>query len=174
MMLSRFWMVHWRYIYIPPQPPHQKKKKGKSKKSKHYHRHYSLVLSNIYFGPPNVRDKDDLHVVNQKCQEFDIVCLSDCFIYYRCKLQSFMPWNYLCYAWILFLQGRQGIVRHMYRGTLFIYDENQEENSGIFCTKSDLCESISPPKDSFGKAVSGSFSVFFCVQISFGFLCVAG
>ncbi|ONK75729.1 uncharacterized protein A4U43_C03F19930 [Asparagus officinalis] len=58
------------------------------------------------------------------------------------------------------LEGRQGTACHMYKGTLFIYDESQEGNSGIFCTKSDLCEKITPAKDSFGKGnkASSSFS----------------
>lgn len=45
---------------------------------------------------------------------------------------------YIC----LFLQGRQGIVRKIYRGTIFLYDENATENGGYFCAKSQMCEKI--------------------------------
>lgn len=45
---------------------------------------------------------------------------------------------YIC----LYLQGRQGIVRKIYRGTIFLYDENETENGGYFCAKSQMCEKI--------------------------------
>ncbi|XP_010933199.1 uncharacterized protein [Elaeis guineensis] len=52
------------------------------------------------------------------------------------------------------LQDRQGIVRHMYKGTLFIYDENETENSGFFCAKSASCENL---KELKGEKSSHSF-----------------
>ncbi|XP_008794002.2 protein RNA-directed DNA methylation 3 [Phoenix dactylifera] len=53
------------------------------------------------------------------------------------------------------LQDKQGIVKHMYKGTLFIYDENETENSGFFCAKSASCENM---KESKGEKSSHSFS----------------
>ncbi|CAL5343301.1 unnamed protein product [Camellia sinensis] len=40
------------------------------------------------------------------------------------------------------LQGQQGIVKKIYRGTMFLYDENKQENSGYMCCKSQICEKI--------------------------------
>lgn len=47
---------------------------------------------------------------------------------------------------VVFWQDRQGIVKHMYKGTLFIYDENETENSGFFCVKSASCENMKESK----------------------------
>ncbi|KAJ4978364.1 hypothetical protein NE237_009144 [Protea cynaroides] len=44
-------------------------------------------------------------------------------------------------------KDRQGIVKQMYRGTLFIYDENQLESGGYFCSKSQFCEKFKHSKD---------------------------
>lgn len=41
---------------------------------------------------------------------------------------------------LLLFQGRQGVVKQIYRGTVFIYDEAEQENSGFFCCKSQNCE----------------------------------
>ncbi|XP_020091605.1 protein RNA-directed DNA methylation 3 isoform X3 [Ananas comosus] len=46
------------------------------------------------------------------------------------------------------LEGRQGIVKHLYRGSIFIYDENETENSGFFCAKSESCEKIKKSRES--------------------------
>ncbi|XP_004308761.1 PREDICTED: transcription elongation factor SPT5-like [Fragaria vesca subsp. vesca] len=51
------------------------------------------------------------------------------------------------------LKDRQGIVKQVYRGTIFMFDENETENGGYFCSKSHMCEKIklsidvSPEKD---------------------------
>lgn len=37
-------------------------------------------------------------------------------------------------------QGREGVVKQIYRGTVFIYNEAEQENSGYFCCKSQNCE----------------------------------
>ena len=42
----------------------------------------------------------------------------------------------------LTLQGRQGLVKKIYRGVVFLYDENETENNGYFCSKSQMCEKI--------------------------------
>ncbi|XP_061363980.1 protein RNA-directed DNA methylation 3 [Gastrolobium bilobum] len=39
-------------------------------------------------------------------------------------------------------KGRQGIVKHIYRGIVFLYDENVEENGGYFTSKSNMCEKV--------------------------------
>ncbi|KAJ7975010.1 Transcription elongation factor Spt5 [Quillaja saponaria] len=39
-------------------------------------------------------------------------------------------------------KGKQGIVKKIYRGTIFLYDEREEENGGYFCSKSHMCEKI--------------------------------
>lgn len=42
----------------------------------------------------------------------------------------------------LTLQGRQGLVKKIYRGVVFLHDENEMENNGYFCSKSQICEKI--------------------------------
>ncbi|XVE75442.1 hypothetical protein DITRI_Ditri12bG0094200 [Diplodiscus trichospermus] len=39
-------------------------------------------------------------------------------------------------------EGKQGIVKQIYRGTIFLYNENETENGGYFCCKSQMCEKI--------------------------------
>ncbi|WJX15184.1 hypothetical protein P8452_05362 [Trifolium repens] len=39
-------------------------------------------------------------------------------------------------------QGKQGIVRHIYNGTVFLYDGNEEENSGYIAAKATMCEKV--------------------------------
>ncbi|XP_058181374.1 protein RNA-directed DNA methylation 3-like [Rhododendron vialii] len=45
------------------------------------------------------------------------------------------------------LQGRQGIVKQIFRGTIFLYDEIELENSGYICCKSQICEKIETGDD---------------------------
>ncbi|KAK8609561.1 hypothetical protein V6N13_062007 [Hibiscus sabdariffa] len=45
-------------------------------------------------------------------------------------------------------EGKQGIVKQIYRGTIFLYDENETDNGGFFCCKSPMCEKI---KQNFDK-----------------------
>lgn len=40
------------------------------------------------------------------------------------------------------IQGKQGVVRQIYRGIIFLYDESEEENGGYFCCKSQSCEKV--------------------------------
>ncbi|CAL9106355.1 unnamed protein product [Musa textilis] len=62
------------------------------------------------------------------------------------------------------LQGREGVVKHMYKGTLFIHDEYETKNSGFFCVKSMSCEKVKESKNSYGvkagkgKEANASFS----------------
>ncbi|XP_066364221.1 protein RNA-directed DNA methylation 3-like isoform X2 [Miscanthus floridulus] len=39
-------------------------------------------------------------------------------------------------------QGKQGVVKHLYLGILFIYNESESENCGFFCAQSGSCEKI--------------------------------
>ncbi|KAK6933434.1 NGN domain [Dillenia turbinata] len=39
-------------------------------------------------------------------------------------------------------EGKEGIVKQVYRGIVFLHDENELENSGYVCTKSQRCEKI--------------------------------
>ncbi|XWS08023.1 hypothetical protein CRYUN_Cryun41cG0041600 [Craigia yunnanensis] len=39
-------------------------------------------------------------------------------------------------------EGKQGIVKQIYRGTIFLYDENGTDNGGYFCCKSQMCEKV--------------------------------
>jgi hypothetical protein len=40
------------------------------------------------------------------------------------------------------LQGKQGIVRHIYQGIVFLYDGNEEENGGYVTAKAIMCEKV--------------------------------
>ncbi|GMI80580.1 hypothetical protein HRI_001727200 [Hibiscus trionum] len=44
-------------------------------------------------------------------------------------------------------EGKQGIVKQIYRGTIFLYDENETDNGGFFCCKSPMCEKIKQHSD---------------------------
>ncbi|KAM7268757.1 hypothetical protein ACFE04_010923 [Oxalis oulophora] len=46
-------------------------------------------------------------------------------------------------------KDKQGIARQIYRGVLFIYDENETENGGYFCCKSQMCEKVKLSVDLF-------------------------
>ncbi|CAL9773923.1 unnamed protein product [Musa acuminata subsp. burmannicoides] len=48
------------------------------------------------------------------------------------------------------LQGREGVVKHMYKGTLFIHAEYETKNSGFFSVKSVSCEKVKESKNSYG------------------------
>ncbi|EOY18833.1 Kow domain-containing transcription factor 1, putative [Theobroma cacao] len=39
-------------------------------------------------------------------------------------------------------EGKQGMVKQIYRGTIFLYDENETDNGGFFCCKSQMCEKV--------------------------------
>jgi hypothetical protein len=52
------------------------------------------------------------------------------------------------------LQDRQGIVKQIYRGIIFIYDQNETEDGGYFCSKAQMCEKIKLSFDAcYGKVV---------------------
>jgi transcription elongation factor SPT5 len=42
----------------------------------------------------------------------------------------------------IMLQGKQGVVKHLYMGILFIYNESESENGGYFCAQCGSCENI--------------------------------
>ncbi|XVF83034.1 hypothetical protein PTKIN_Ptkin16aG0100000 [Pterospermum kingtungense] len=48
-------------------------------------------------------------------------------------------------------EGKQGLVRQIYRGTIFLYDENETDNGGYFCCKSQMCEKIKQLFDAFSE-----------------------
>lgn len=55
------------------------------------------------------------------------------------------------------LQGRQGTVKHIYRGVVFLYDENETENGGYFCCKSKICEKVKFSPDTCTEKVGLNF-----------------
>lgn len=53
----------------------------------------------------------------------------------------------LCKRFLLLMhkiqfQGKQGVVRQVYRGIIFLYAEGEEENGGYLCCKSQSCEKV--------------------------------
>lgn len=51
------------------------------------------------------------------------------------------------------LQDRQGIVKQIYRGTIFIQDEIETENGGYIYARSQLCEKVKFSFDASNKKV---------------------
>jgi hypothetical protein len=49
---------------------------------------------------------------------------------------------------LIYLQGKQGVVKHLYMGILFIYNESESENCGFFCAQSGSCENVKKRKES--------------------------
>ncbi|XP_022990198.1 protein RNA-directed DNA methylation 3-like [Cucurbita maxima] len=59
------------------------------------------------------------------------------------------------------LKDKQGIVKHVYRHTVFVYDENEVDNDGYFSCKSNLCAKIKISYDApSGKEDDKGFSGF--------------
>jgi len=48
---------------------------------------------------------------------------------------------------LIYLQGKQGVVKHLYLGILFIYNESESENCGFFCAQCGSCENVKKRKD---------------------------
>ncbi|RLN00074.1 protein RNA-directed DNA methylation 3 [Panicum miliaceum] len=44
-------------------------------------------------------------------------------------------------------QGKQGVVKHLYMGILFIYNESESENCGFFCAQCGSCGNVKKRKD---------------------------
>lgn len=58
------------------------------------------------------------------------------------------------------LQDKQGIVKQIYKGVIFLQDENESENCGFFCAKSQICEKMELSADLFkGKVRVSSFKI---------------
>ncbi|KAI3721463.1 hypothetical protein L2E82_32475 [Cichorium intybus] len=45
------------------------------------------------------------------------------------------------------LKNKQGIVKQIYKGVVFLHDENEEENCGYFCAKAQICEMMESSTD---------------------------
>lgn len=48
---------------------------------------------------------------------------------------------------LIYVQGKQGVVKHLYMGILFIYNESESENCGFFCAQCGSCENVKKQKD---------------------------
>ncbi|KAL5231855.1 hypothetical protein ABZP36_030631 [Zizania latifolia] len=53
-------------------------------------------------------------------------------------------------------QGKQGVVKHLYMGILFIYNESESENSGFFCAQCGSCENVKKRKELAGSTTGNS------------------
>ncbi|CAA7033948.1 unnamed protein product [Microthlaspi erraticum] len=52
-------------------------------------------------------------------------------------------------------EGKQGVIRQVYRGIIFLYVEGEEENGGYFCCKSQSCEKIKISTDESNEKTGG-------------------
>uniref|UniRef100_A0A1J3CTC2 Putative transcription elongation factor SPT5-like protein 1 n=1 Tax=Noccaea caerulescens TaxID=107243 RepID=A0A1J3CTC2_NOCCA len=61
-------------------------------------------------------------------------------------------------------EGKQGVIRQVYRGIIFLYAESEEENGGYFCCKSHSCEKVKLSTDESNEKTVGfdasSFGAF--------------
>ncbi|KAF0925336.1 hypothetical protein E2562_016028 [Oryza meyeriana var. granulata] len=61
-------------------------------------------------------------------------------------------------------QGKQGVVKHMYMGILFIYNESESENNGFFCAQCGACENVKKRKElttsTFGNSEDNPIPMF--------------
>ncbi|KAG8086050.1 hypothetical protein GUJ93_ZPchr0010g8233 [Zizania palustris] len=53
-------------------------------------------------------------------------------------------------------QGKQGVVKHLYMGILFIHNESESENSGFFCAQCGSCENVKKRKELAGSTTGNS------------------
>ncbi|KAJ0470383.1 putative ribosomal protein L2, domain 2 [Helianthus annuus] len=63
------------------------------------------------------------------------------------------------------LEDKRGIVKQIYKGVIFLHDENESENCGYFCAKAKICEKMASSVDMFkggkgGKSDASGFDDF--------------
>ncbi|XP_052730775.1 protein RNA-directed DNA methylation 3 isoform X2 [Vigna angularis] len=58
-------------------------------------------------------------------------------------------------------RGKQGIVKHIYRGIVFLHDGNEEENGGYVTCKSNMCEKVKLDAGDFSGKDSEPGPLFF-------------
>ncbi|WVY97923.1 hypothetical protein V8G54_030074 [Vigna mungo] len=58
-------------------------------------------------------------------------------------------------------KGKQGIVKHIYRGIVFLHDGNEEENGGYVTCKSNMCEKVKLDAGDFSGKDSEPGPLFF-------------
>ncbi|KAK9061290.1 hypothetical protein SSX86_018470 [Deinandra increscens subsp. villosa] len=59
------------------------------------------------------------------------------------------------------LEDKRGIVKQIYKGVIFLHDENESENCGYFCAKAQICEKMDFSADIFkGKGGKSDASGF--------------
>lgn len=65
------------------------------------------------------------------------------------------------------LQDKQGIVKKIYGGILFLYNESEEQNNGYICTKARFCEKVEPTDGACNEKVcilyDFQYIAFFCL-----------
>ena len=64
------------------------------------------------------------------------------------------------------MQGKQGIVKHIYRGIVFLYDGNEEENGGYLTCKSNMCEKVKVAVGDCSGKVWNLSSILLCYKLS--------
>jgi hypothetical protein len=63
---------------------------------------------------------------------------------------------------ILYLQGKEGIVKHLYLGILFIYNESESENFGFFSAQCGSCKNIKKQKE-MGNSTAENLVCRYCL-----------
>lgn len=70
------------------------------------------------------------------------------------------------YFYHLIFQDREGTIKQIYRGIIFVHDEKEEENGGYFCTKAQCCEKVKISTNTFSVKVSDFFSQIYYFLIN--------
>ena len=68
------------------------------------------------------------------------------------------------------MQGKQGIVKHIYRGIVFLYDGNEEENGGYLTCKSNKCEKVKLAVGDCSGKVCNLSCIVLCYKLSDDFI----
>lgn len=63
-------------------------------------------------------------------------------VFFGCGILESLHTFWYFQSFYVILQGKQGVVRHIYRGIVFVYDGNEEENGGYFTAKAIMCEKV--------------------------------
>lgn len=71
--------------------------------------------------------------------------------------------------WCFYLQDKRGTVKQLYKGVVFLHDENESENCGYSCAKANICEKMDFSSDIFKGKVRLSWIKHFIFSRSYVF-----
>ena len=63
-------------------------------------------------------------------------------------------------------EDKQGVVKQIYRGTIFLYEENGTDNGGYICCKSQMCEKVKQLFEACNEKVVSEMNIDFPLCLS--------